>query len=660
VRSLLGTGQTIAGYQVDEVLASGGMGVVYRATQLSLGRTVALKVLAPHLSADEVFRERFRREAALQARLEHPHIVTVYEAGECDEGLYLALRFIDGMSLKKMVEPGPLDPGRALRLMAQVASALDTAHEAGLVHRDVKPQNVLIDLRDQAYLADFGLTKSAGHRGLTETGTYIGSLEYVPPEQWRGAELTPASDRYAFAGVLYEALTGEVPYPRDTEAALLYAHVADAPPRPTERRPELPPALDEVIARGMAKDPEARYASATELVRAAELAMRQGAPAPGPALEAAAPAPEGPTVLEPLPVTNGHIERRAGDTIVDPGLLRRAPVIELEPERKLPGPYVLAAIALVIAGLAAVGFLLGHSRTRAVKPPFSLAIARQLALSFPTPEWQQGPGRAPKGLDLADPVSLRGIGPAARASLVAGIVPDVAPQTLLPPSLARANKSAQPQLARVGPYVGVRYRHLRFGGHKVMLYAVPVGKGAALIACHSLTVEGRDRCNSVADSLLLQGIVPGGVGPDPRYARFLRALVSKVDAVRLAERHALGSGRTPGERAGHADLIASTLATATSQLEAVQPGIREREIQSRLDRALGHARDGYVTLAASLRAGDRPGFIRGRRAIVRAEAATDAALRSFAALGYPVPAAPHRAKAHHRAKQAKRKHRRQG
>ena len=192
-----------------------------------------------------------------------------------------------------------------------------------------------------------------------------------------------------------------------------------------------------------------------------------------------------------------------------------------------------------------------------------------------------------------------------------------------------------------------------------MLYAVPVGKGAALIACHSVTVEGRDRCNSVADSLLLQGIVPAGVGPDPRYGRFLRSLVARVDAVRLAERRALGSGRTAGERAGHADLIASTLATATSQLEAVQPGIREREIQARLDRALGHARDGYVTLAASLRAGDREGFIRGRRAIVRSEAAADAALRSFAALGYPVPAAPH-PKAHHRARQAKRKHRRQG
>jgi serine/threonine-protein kinase len=652
MRALLSTGQTIAGYQVDEVLASGGMGVVYRATQLSLGRAVALKVLAPHLSADETFRERFRREAALQARLEHPHIVTVYEAGECEEGLYLALRFVDGMSLKKLVEPGPLDPGRALRLMAQVASALDTAHEAGLVHRDVKPQNVLVDLRDQAYLADFGLTKSAGHRGLTETGTYIGSLEYVPPEQWRGAELTPASDRYAFAGVLYEALTGEVPYPRDTEAALLYAHVADAPPRPSDRRPELPPALDEVIARGMAKEPADRYPTATVLVRAAELALRQGAPTPTLAVAAEAqPAVEVPTVA------NGHVERRAGDTIVDPGLLRRAPVIELEPERKLPGPWVLGAIALLIAGLAAAGFLLGHSRTRAVKPPFSLAIAHQLALSFPTPEWQQAPGRAPKDVALADPVSLRGIGPAAGASLVAGIVPDVAPQTLLPAPLVQANKNADPQLARIGPYVGVRYRHLRFGGHKVMLYAVPVGKGAALIACHSVTVEGRDRCNSVADSLLLQGIVPAGVGPDPRYARFLRALVAKVDAVRLAERKALGSGRTPGERAGHADLIAATLATATSQLEAVQPGIREREIQARLDRALGHARDGYVTLAASLRAGDREGFIRGRRAIVRSEAATDAALRSFAALGYPVPAAPHPAK---QAKQAKRKHRRQG
>jgi hypothetical protein len=242
---------------------------------------------------------------------------------------------------------------------------------------------------------------------------------------------------------------------------------------------------------------------------------------------------------------------------------------------------------------------------------------------------------------------------------VAGIVPDVAPQTLLPATLLRVNRDVHPDLARIGPYIGVRYRHLRFGPHRVMLYAIPVGKGAALIACHSLTVSGRDRCNSVADSLLLQGIVPAGVGPDPRYARFLRALVRKVDAVRLAERKALGSGRTAGERAGHADLVASILATATSQLEAVQPGIRERPIQAQLGRALGHARDGYVTLAASLRAGDRAGFIRGRRTIVRAESAADSALRSFAALGYPVPAA-HHAKAHHQRAKAKRKHRRHG
>src|SRR6185437_6041377 len=267
------TGDQIAGYRVESVIGAGGMGVVYEATQLALDRPVALKVLTPGLGTDAEFRERFRREAMLQAALEHPNIVSVYEAGESDDGLYIAMKLVRGVDLTRLIEAGELTPERTLDLLAQIASALDAAHSAGLVHRDVKPQNILVDADDHAFLADFGLTKGAGDRGLTLTGQYAGSLDYAAPEQIRGEPQGASSDLYAFAAILYEALVGQVVFPYDTEAALLYAHLSENPPQPSELRPELPAGLDQVVARGLAKRPEERYRTATELTDDARRAL---------------------------------------------------------------------------------------------------------------------------------------------------------------------------------------------------------------------------------------------------------------------------------------------------------------------------------------------------------------------------------------------------
>ena len=282
----LDKGTSFAGYRVEGVLGQGGMGVVYEATQLSLNRTVALKLLASNLGDDDAFRERFRREGLLQAAIEHPNIVTVYEAGESDQGLFMAMRLVRGPNLKDMVISRELDAGRTLRILRPIAAALDTAHEAGLIHRDIKPQNILVGGRDHAYLADFGLTKAAGEKGLTKTGQFVGTLDYISPEQIRGQNATAASDIYALAAVLYECLTGVVPYPKESEAAVLYAHMSDEPPSVTAARPELPPALDEVIRRAMAKDPAERYATATQMIEAAERAFGPSARAaiqpPGP------------------------------------------------------------------------------------------------------------------------------------------------------------------------------------------------------------------------------------------------------------------------------------------------------------------------------------------------------------------------------------------
>ena len=364
---MLATGQTIAGYRVEGVLGSGGMGVVYEATQLSLERTVALKVLAPHLSSDPEFASRFRREAMLQAALDHPNIVSVYEAGESDDGLYLAMKLVRGSDLRRLVADG-LEPDGVLDALEQVAGALDSAHEAGLIHRDVKPQNVLVDEDGTAYLADFGLSRRT-QGSASGTGQYLGTLDYVSPEQIQGKQLGPRTDQYAFAIVLYECLTGEVPFPRDTEAALLFAHLSEAPPRVGERRPELPAALDDVLARGLAKDPEDRFESVGALVSAARSALAQPAD----------PVPQ-------APASNGR--GRFSETIADPTVLRRAPVVQVEPPPRALPRWLLPLLAALVPLLAILGFALGHegdgttpARERRCRRPADALVRRQLAAS---------------------------------------------------------------------------------------------------------------------------------------------------------------------------------------------------------------------------------------------------------------------------------------
>ena len=269
-------GDQVAGYRIESVLGRGGMGVVYAATQLSLNRMVALKVLPVDLRDDPVFRARFRREGEIQASIDHPNIVTVYEAGEADEGLFIAMRLVRGSTLKQLIAAGEVDGERALRLLGPIADALDHAHAAGLTHRDVKPQNILVGDGDHPYLADFGLMRSATEPGLTKTGQFVGTVDYIAPEQIRGEQASVATDIYALTAVLYECLSGQVPYPRPSEHAVLFCHLSEPPPRVTEQRPELPPALDDVIARGMAKEPEERPSSATELVTDAVRALTTG------------------------------------------------------------------------------------------------------------------------------------------------------------------------------------------------------------------------------------------------------------------------------------------------------------------------------------------------------------------------------------------------
>jgi hypothetical protein len=295
-------GLHIAGCRIESVAGRGGMGIVYRATQLSLARPVALKLIAPQFAADAGFRERFERESRMAAAIDHPNVIPVYAAGEEDGRLYLVMRWVAGTDLHRLLrERERLEPLRAAGIVHQVAGALDAAHAAGLVHRDVKPANVLLS-GEHAYLADFGLTRMAGSdTHLTTGGQFLGTVDYMAPEQFRDGAVDARADVYALGCVLYAALTGRPPFPRETVPATMLAHLHDAPARPSAT-PGVPEEFDRVLLRALAKAPEDRYPSAGDLGRAAlaaaegrsvteaERSVARGAAAPTERRRAAAPA----------------------------------------------------------------------------------------------------------------------------------------------------------------------------------------------------------------------------------------------------------------------------------------------------------------------------------------------------------------------------------
>ena len=277
-------GDEFAGYRLRAVLGKGGMSTVYQAENPRLGNVIALKVLAPELASDDVFRTRFLEESRIAAAMNHPHVIPIHDMGSGDGLLYIAMRCVSGTDLRQMISKrGRLLPDTAVFLLSQAARALDAAHRRGLVHRDVKPGNLLVERGnddsdtdpDHLYLADFGITKPAiGRSGLTSSGQFLGTIDYVAPEQIRGLSVLGMADQYSLGCVLYECLTGRVPFEKDLDAAIIWAHVEETPTRPTALRPDLPPAIDEVLGQVLAKQPGDRYASCREFMTAARSALR--------------------------------------------------------------------------------------------------------------------------------------------------------------------------------------------------------------------------------------------------------------------------------------------------------------------------------------------------------------------------------------------------
>ena len=314
-------GTELAGYRIESVIGRGGMGIVYLAEQIRLSRRVALKVLPSEWVGDDRFRDRFMHESKLAASLDNPHIVDVYDAGEAGGVLYLAMRYVPGKDLKSIIrDEGPLELERAVSLLAQIADALDSAHERGLVHRDVKSPNVLIEhasgsLAEHAYLADFGLAKRPDSMsGLSDTGQFLGSVEYAAPEQFEGTTLDARTDVYSLGCVAYECLTGAVPYRRDSEAAVMFAHLKEPPPKVSVRRPEIPAGIDAVIGCALAKRPADRFPSAGAFVETLGSAAR-GEPievsAPRPAILVVDDVPQNVRLLEAVLTSNGYEVRSA-------------------------------------------------------------------------------------------------------------------------------------------------------------------------------------------------------------------------------------------------------------------------------------------------------------------------------------------------------------
>lgn len=442
-------GSMFGKYKLKRLLGQGGMGEVYEAYDTSKDRTVALKILRQELSHDQRFRTRFQRESRAAAVLDEPHVIPIYDWGEIDGSLYIDMRLVRGRDLQEILKHGPIEPARAVAIIRQIASALDSAHAQGLIHRDIKPQNILVtSVDDFAYLIDFGIAENLSDTRLTVAGSAIGSFAYMAPERFEDRPTTSVVDVYSLAAVLYEALTGDAPFKASSLQQLIAAHMSLPPPRPSGLDPQLPAAFDQIIARGMAKIPKDRYATPGALARAAQNALNAAAssgPNTGP-LAATQQAQPNPAVAAPYagPNTGPFAttqQAQSNSAVAAPYAAGPTPswqVAQQMPNQARPWllpTVIIAATALLLGGIGVIIGMLAQQRNSPA--PTATQTTGDTAAS-PTPAQGQGPTS----------VQVQAVPPPAPPS--PSLPPAPPPRAARPPLISGPDNSASHQSCDYG------------------------------------------------------------------------------------------------------------------------------------------------------------------------------------------------------------------
>lgn len=644
--AIIRPGEHLGGYEIEDVIGIGGMAVVYRARQVSLDRIVALKVLSAQFTRDDSFRERFRREAMHAASLEHPNIVPVYDSGEVDGQLYIAMRFIEGGTLADRMVGGGLSPADAIAVLRPIASALDAAHSVGLVHRDVKPQNILMTDGGHPYLADFGVAKGGESAGLTATGGFVGSVNYASPEQIRGETLAAASDIYSLTALAYQCLTGQVPYPRETDAGVMHAHLSEPPPKLDELDYPAATSLQEAIARGMDKHPEARFGSCAALVTAIDAAVssmpsahRSGQSRFGGSLRVPAPAMGG--VQKPQkskPVTG---EATTADA-------KRAPVLEeADTVPKPSGPPRWKRVAgaratpLVAAGvLAATAIVLGFTLAPNAPDEPEVVTASAAALRVPVPQpWVRvSGGEQIAGVKLEQPASVSTTGTTGETAF-AQLGPLAEQDEMrggLPRSVRRAlTKDPKVTPVSIGDIPAIRYDgELESGGQALRIYVIATERGDYAVACRLPGSASATRaCDRLAAGVSFAGVSSQETGADPAVAKALAAALAPVVASRKGR--GLRAKGVQARAARARDMAAANLKGAQAVARIDAPPAERAELRQ-LARALRTEAPVLRRLAGAATRRERTRYNTARERVVVLERSIRAALDDLQTLGYRI------------------------
>jgi hypothetical protein len=608
-------GSTLSGYRADRVVGTGATATVFAATRLADTRPVALKLLVPALQANPTVRARFHDAARLQRSLEHPNVARVYDVGESDGESFLAMRLANDGTLAALLDQG-LDARPALELLGQVADALDYAHANGVSHGDVKPRNILID-DGVALLADFGLA-AALRQGSPAAAAVPGTLHYSAPERLRGDPPTASADVYGLACVLFECLTGIVPYPHDTSPAAVGAHLFNAPPRASNVRAGLPAAFDDVLARGLAKDARDRPGSARELISAAESVLARSGPVLAPPARSAA-APAAAVSLE--------------DTLTEPlTVLPDPPTIEADPPNTISGP-LLAGAAAATALAVVLGGWLGQRR-----PDDGRAIARGPLTVVAPSTWRDVATTVLPGVAIDDPLAIVPRARPRAVTFVMGTVHGV-PPTFLPRSLLRRMQSP-PQSELVQLAHGFAYRYPRvtpIGYDRVLtLYVLPGPRGSALASCSAspTTTPSLVDCARIAQTLEARHLTVYNPRPDPRFAAAVNGAFRVLRVARNSGLGTLRKARTAHAQARAATGIAVPYRTTYASIRRTRPPGIAAAVTRDLAAALDAAGVGYTRLAGAARHRDATAYEKARTLIRTSESSIADALRELRALGY--------------------------